>query len=262
MDDYLTECLKYNYFLGVDDIVDFVPNRKFDFSKLSKKDKNLEIKIDKESEIKDINKNEDMLKDIKSINELKDFIINKDKSKNLLELKRFSKQIVIGDGNQSAKILLIGEAPGEEEDQEGIPFCGRSGKLLEAALNCINLNRKDNFYITNSVFWRPLENRKPKKEEIEACEIYLKKIIEIINPKVIITVGSVATSSILKNEEKSISELIGKFQSINVLNILNCSLFPIYHPSYLLRNPSSKEVLWKNLLTLKKYLKEELKYDI
>jgi DNA polymerase len=175
-------------------------------------------------------------------------------------LNRFATNVVIGDGQENADILLIGEAPGEAEDESGIPFCGRSGQLLEKALASIGLSRNENIYITNTVFWRPENNRKPTKEELEFCLPLLMQIIQIINPKIIITSGSVSTELLLK-DKNAISELIGKASEVE-LNInsenkkFHC--FPIYHPSYLLRNPISKKILWENLLILKHFLRPKI----
>lgn len=198
------------------------------------------------------------LQNCKEIKDIRNILDTKEILNQNFFLNRFAKNIVIGDGNEGAKILLIGEAPGETEDEMGIPFCGRSGKLLEKALSTIKLTRKDNIYITNTVFWRPENNRKPTKEELEFCFPFLKKIIQIINPQIIITAGGVATELML-DTNKTISNLIGKFNDIEI-DIFEqkkkIKVFPIYHPSYLLRSPSSKKTLWNNLLRLAFFLQQ------
>ena len=114
----------------------------------------------------------------------------------IASLKKNAKNIVFADGNPEAKIMLIGEGPGANEDKEGIPFVGRAGILLDKMLGSINLNR-NNVYITNVVNYRPPENRKPTDEEIERYLPYLKKHIEIIKPKIIVLLGSTALNSLI-----------------------------------------------------------------
>jgi DNA polymerase len=165
-------------------------------------------------------------------------------TKPICDIQKFATKTVFGDGNSEAKILVIGEAPGQEEDLAGVPFCGRSGELLMNAFACINLERQKNFYITNNIFWRPPGNRKPTDEELLACKPILNKIIEIINPKVIICVGSVAVQNILEVDD-SISTLRQKELTSKHYPQ---KIFAIYHPSYLLRNPSKKYEMYKDLL--------------
>lgn len=184
-----------------------------------------------------------------TIQDIKDFL-NKN---HICDLKRTANKTIVGDGIENAQILLIGEAPGDTEDIEGIPFCGRSGKLLENALETVGLFRNKNLYITNTVFWRPPNNRKPNKIEIETCMPILQKIINIVNPDIIITSGSVATETFLSNKI-SLNDTIGKMHKISINNIEK-QIFPIYHPAYLLRNPIAKKILWFNLLKLKEALK-------
>ncbi len=165
----------------------------------------------------------------------------------ICELQQFATNTVFGDGNQNAKILIIGEAPGQEEDEKGIPFCGRSGQLLMNAFASIGLKREKNFYLTNNIFWRPPGNRKPTEEELSACKPFVEKIAQIIKPEVILCVGAVAAQNVL-NTQESISSLRGK--------ALQCKLgveakaFCVYHPSYLLRSPSKKYDMYKDLLTI------------
>lgn len=173
------------------------------------------------------------------------------------ELKTYATKTVFGDGNPQAKILVIGEAPGQEEDLAGVPFIGRSGELLMNAFKSINLDRQTNFYITNNIFWRPPGNRKPTDEEMEICRPYLAKILEIINPKVIICVGSVAAQNVLKTEE-TISNLRNKVFLESIPLKYSGKIFAIYHPSYLLRNPSKKYDMYKDLLFIKETITEQI----
>lgn len=199
------------------------------------------------------------VKSCKTINEIKKLLNTKEMLHESFFLNRFATNAVIGDGQENADILLIGEAPGEAEDESGVPFCGRSGQLLEKALISIGLSRDQNIYITNTVFWRPENNRKPTKEELEFCFPLLTQIIQIIKPKIIITSGSVSTELLLR-DKNAISELMGKASEVEIkINSENKNFycFPIYHPSYLLRNPISKKILWENLLRLKHFLQSQ-----
>jgi DNA polymerase len=168
-------------------------------------------------------------------------------------LKRFAQNTVIGDGSVPAKIMLIGEAPGEEEDINGIPFCGRSGRLLEAAMNKFGIFRDKNCYITNSVFWRPPANRKPETEELNACRPFLEKMIKIIKPELIIAVGTVSIQN-ATFVTKSISELRRKEFSFKFLHETqeDYKVITLYHPSYLLRSPAKKRDLYLDMLWAKR----------
>ena len=168
-------------------------------------------------------------------------------------LKRFAQNTVMGEGVQNPEFLIIGEAPGEEEDLNGIPFCGRSGRLLETALNKFGIFRTKNAYITNSVFWRPPGNRKPEKAELEACRPFLERIIKITNPKLIITVGAVPIQNAIL-EETSVSELRKKEFNFKFLHEKqeDFKVITLYHPSYLLRNPSKKRDFYLDMLFFKK----------
>ena len=115
------------------------------------------------------------------------------------ELKKNATNIVFSDGNPKAKVMIVGEGPGSNEDQEGLPFVGRAGALLDKMLESINLDRK-NVYITNVVNYRPPENRRPTEEEIAKYLPYLKKHIEIINPKILVLLGSTALNALIGNE--------------------------------------------------------------
>ena len=141
--------------------------------------------------------------------------------------------VVISDGSVSADIMLIGEAPGADEDKTGIPFVGRAGKLLNEFLIKAGLDRKKDLYIANTVKCRPPENRKPTKEEKIACEDNLKKQIDMVKPKVIILCVATAMESIIKDKKLTISKARGQVFDLNGIKLV-----PIFHPSYLLRQHS------------------------
>ncbi|MCK4453942.1 uracil-DNA glycosylase [Candidatus Parcubacteria bacterium] len=162
---------------------------------------------------------------------------------------------VIGEGNHQAKIVFIGEAPGESEDKTGRPFCGAAGKVLDELLNSAGIERTD-VYICNILKCRPPENRNPKIEEIEACTPYLLKQIEIIKPKVICTLGNFSTAFIfekygLKDKIEGISKIHGNvFEAKTLFGSLK--IIPLYHPAAATYNPNMKETLKKDFQILKK----------
>ena len=171
-----------------------------------------------------------------------------------LAIKKTATNTVFGEGNPKSKIMFIGEAPGENEDLEARPFCGLSGQLLDKMLKFIGLERSKNFYITNTLFWRPPGNRKPTPEELAICKPFVEKHIALVNPKVIVLVGATATAGVL-NSKDSISQLrkvISDYNSPVLNKTIPC--FAIYHPSYLLRSPSQKKVAWGDMIKIKKYL--------
>lgn len=150
-------------------------------------------------------------------------------------------QGVLGVGDQQADWLIIGEAPGEEEDAQGEPFVGQAGKLLDAMLVSIGLARRKNVYIANVLKSRPPGNRHPEPDEIAACRPYLLAQIELIQPKVILALGLVAAHSLLDTDE-TIGHLRGRahqFQGV--------PLVVTYHPAYLLRKPTDKALAWEDL---------------
>ena len=160
------------------------------------------------------------------------------------ELKKSATNIVFADGNPKAKIMLIGEGPGSNEDQEGLPFVGRAGALLEKMLASINLDRK-NVYITNVVNYRPPENRRPTEEEIAKYLPYLKKHIEIINPKILVLLGSTALNALIGNEVV-ISKARGKWIE-KQFGECKTSVIVTFHPAFLMRQPAQKKMAWIDL---------------
>ena len=179
------------------------------------------------------------------LQELKDSI---NKIKNC-ELKKNSTNIVFSDGNPNAKIMIIGEGPGANEDLEGIPFIGRTGELLDKMLLSINLDR-DNVYISNVVNYRPPENRNPTKEEIIRYLPYLTKHIEIINPQILILLGSTALKTIIGNDNV-ISDVRGKWIKKKI-GSCNTSVIVSFHPAFLMRQPDQKKLSWIDLKMIRK----------
>ncbi len=176
-------------------------------------------------------------------------------------LKDIASNLVFSDGNQNSEIMLIGEAPGAEEDRNGKPFVGQAGKLLDKMLGFIDLDRTKNFYITNLVFWRPPGNRTPNSQEIKTCISSTKEHINIIKPKLLIFLGNVAAKSLLKIDE-GITKLRGKehFYIDENFNI-KIPARAIFHPAYLLRNPIEKKRIWDDLLEIHNYLlKNKVKF--
>lgn len=161
-----------------------------------------------------------------------------------------ARQCVFARGNPEADLMVIGEAPGRDEDIAGKPFVGRSGQLLDKMLASIGLT-EEGFYITNVVNWRPPKNRNPSPEEIALCRPFLNRHIELMNPKVLLIVGGVSLSAmtgitgIMKNR--------GQWQSVSI-GTGDIPALPIYHPAFLLRQPALKKDAWRDLLALRERL--------
>lgn len=160
------------------------------------------------------------------------------------------KNVVFGEGNPTTGILFIGEGPGENEDLQGKPFVGRGGQLLDKFLGYINLDRSKNMYITNIVKCRPPKNRDPMPEEQETCMYWLNKQIEIIKPKMIICLGRIAASKLIKKDIK-ITREHGIFFDKNGI-LMTATL----HPAALLRNPTQKPLCFQDFLHIKSKLLE------
>jgi len=160
------------------------------------------------------------------------------------ELKQNATNLVFGDGNINAKIMIIGEGPGANEDIEGKPFVGRAGKLLDQMLAAINLDRT-NVYITNVVNYRPPSNRKPTEEEIERYFPYLTSHIQIINPKILLLLGSTALNTLIGNEEV-ISKARGKWIQKKI-GSASPWIIASFHPAFLMRQPEQKKQSWVDL---------------
>ena len=202
--------------------------------------------------------NHNLIYNNKAINRYKKdtFEISEDKAKKLenlkksisniknCELKKSATNIVFADGNPKAKIMLVGEGPGSNEDQEGLPFVGRAGALLDKMLASIDLNRK-NVYITNVVNYRPPENRRPTEGEIARYLPYLRKHIEIINPKILVLLGSTALNALIGNEIV-ISKARGQWIE-KQFGECKTSVIITFHPAFLMRQPAQKKMAWIDL---------------
>lgn len=164
------------------------------------------------------------------------------------ELKRGARNLVFSDGTPGARVMLIGEAPGRDEDREGRPFVGRAGQLLDRMLNCIGLARADNVYITNVLPWRPPNNRDPRPEEIAMMQPFLRRHVELAAPEVLVLVGNHACQTVLG--KRGITRLRGQWAQAYDRPVL-----PMLHPAYLLRNPAAKREAWADLLELNARLK-------
>ncbi len=182
----------------------------------------------------------DALKNVGDLASLKKLML----SLNNPPLQKTATQIVFGEGVLNPSVMVIGEAPGQDEDVQGRPFVGQSGKLLEKALNTIGLFREKNCYISNIVPYRPMGNRTPSNDEVSFYLPFLKKHIEYVKPQLLLLVGSVSSKALLDTNE-GITTLRGK-----ILHCMNIQTIATYHPAFLLRSPGQKAKLWKDLLTL------------
>ena len=203
--------------------------------------------------------NHNLIYNNKAINRYKkdNYEIPEDKSKSLeflkksimnlkkCDLKKNAKNIVFSDGNPKSKIMLIGEAPGANEDDEGLPFVGRAGMLLDKMLTAINLDRKK-VYISNIINYRPPENRRPTDEEIKRYLPFITKHIEIINPKILVLLGSTAMNALIGNDVV-ISKMRGKWIEKEFGNC-KTSVIITFHPAFLMRQPAQKKMSWICLL--------------
>lgn len=162
------------------------------------------------------------------------------------DLHKTRKNVVFGSGNPKASLMFIGEAPGHEEDIQALPFVGRAGQLLTKIIEAMGLARSD-VYIANILKCRPPNNRIPLPTEILACEENVKRQVELVNPKVICTLGKFASQTLLRTETP-ITALRGKFREYNGIKVM-----PTFHPAYLLRNPADKRLVWEDM---KKIMKE------
>lgn len=165
-------------------------------------------------------------------------------------LKLTANKTVFGGGNPDAKIMLIGEAPGADEDRLGIPFIGRSGHLLDKILQAVGFSR-DDVYITNVLPWRPPGNRTPTTAEVAVCLPFLKRQIEFIKPSALVLLGGSAANALFDNEEP-ISKLRGKWLDYLLSDGASLPALATFHPAYLLRNTAQKAKIWSDFLRLKK----------
>jgi uracil-DNA glycosylase len=202
--------------------------------------------------------NHNLIYNDKAINRYKkdNFEISSNKANNLerlkksilniknCSLKKSATNIVFSDGNPKSKIMLLGEAPGSNEDQEGLPFVGRAGTLLDKMLAAINLDRKD-VYISNIINYRPPDNRRPTEEEINRYLPLVKKHIEVISPKILVLLGSTAMNALIDNNAV-ISKVRGQWIE-KEFGQCKTSVIVTFHPAFLMRQPTQKKLAWIDL---------------
>lgn len=169
-------------------------------------------------------------------------------------LKVTAKNTCISRGNPESRLMLIGEAPGRDEDIQGRPFVGKAGQLLDKMLHAIGHN-EENTYITNIVYWRPPGNRTPTPQEAQLCRPFLERQIELINPDVIVFLGGAAAKNML-NTAEGIMRLRGKWKEMQ-LRDKSYKAIATLHPAYLLRTPAGKKLAWEDLLEIRKALNTE-----
>jgi DNA polymerase len=167
------------------------------------------------------------------------------------ELKRHAKQLVFADGNPQARLMFVGEAPGRDEDQEGLPFVGRSGKLLDLMLKAIGLDRTT-VYIANVIPWRPPGNRTPTPQETQICLPFIQRQIELVDPEVLVCLGSPSSQAVLGLTD-GIMKSRGRWLTYNT-GRREVRAIATLHPAYLLRQPLQKRLAWRDFLAIKKAL--------
>lgn len=168
-------------------------------------------------------------------------------------LKFTAKTMVFADGNPNAELMLVGEAPGRDEDIEGLPFVGRSGRLLDRMLAAIGLDRTS-AYIANVIPWRPPGNRTPTPHETEICRPFIERQIELVNPKVLVNLGGPSAKTLL-NTSEGILRLRGNWRVHTTASGIAIPAMPTLHPAYLLRTPAHKKLAWRDFLEVKAKLR-------
>ena len=164
-------------------------------------------------------------------------------------LKATATQLVFARGNPQGDVMVVGEAPGRDEDREGVPFVGPAGHLLDKMLSAIGLD-DTRALITNVVYWRPPGNRKPTDAEIEACRPFAERHIELVKPKALVFAGGIAAQSLLRSKD-GIMTLRGRWHDYTLSDGTVIPALPMYHPAFLLRRPQEKAKSWQDLLSMK-----------
>lgn len=246
--------LRFHMNLGIDCFMHEQPKVRYEKEHTRKEQVNIKLNTELERQVKHENaRNTQTMHDvvrhtvanITILDNLREVVENFDG----LEIKKSANKVVFGDGNPKSDIMLIGEAPGAEEDRQGIPFCGQSGKLLTNILAAINLDR-DSYYVTNTIFWRPPANRRPTPNEIHVCRPFVEKHIALVKPKVIVLVGSTAVESLLQLQSP-MGDLRKKvFSYRNQYLDTEIKTFVIFHPSYLLRQAKQKKLMYYDILKI------------
>jgi uracil-DNA glycosylase family 4 len=192
----------------------------------------------------------ELARQAKSLDELREIMAGFDGC----NLKFTAKNLVFADGNPQAPLMLVGEAPGRDEDLEGLPFVGKSGQLLDRILAAIGRDRTS-VYIANTIPWRPPGNRDPSPMETEICRPFIERQIELAAPKVMITLGNPSTKLLL-GTNTGITRLRGSWRTHTTRSGTAIPTMPTLHPAYLLRNPAHKKLAWRDFLEVKAKLKE------
>ncbi len=201
-------------------------------------------------DIQDIDQNNNSIKSLpNNLNDLENIV----QSCYLCQLSKTRKNVVFGEGDTNADIMFVGEGPGAHEDMTGKPFVGRAGELLTKIIENVLSIKREQVYIANIVKCRPPNNRVPTSQEVESCIPYLLKQINLIKPKIIITLGATAYNN-LTNDKTPISKIRGE-----VLPFGDAKLIPTFHPSFLLRNPSAKKYVFADMKKVKKINDESLR---
>lgn len=238
--------------MGVDEAIVNAPVNRYalnDVSKISKKIKHTKVINPIFGEIDPIKVATEAASKVDNVEDLRKAI----DAFEHCELKLGARNLVFSDGHPTASVMIIGEAPGREEDKLGKPFVGRAGQLLDRMLAAIDLDRKSEMpknavYITNVLPWRPPLNREPKANEIAMLWPFVEKHISLIAPKIVLPMGNIACQALLG--ERGITRLRGKMQHKYQVDIL-----PMYHPAYLLRTPVAKQTAWQDLLQLRAWMR-------
>ena len=185
----------------------------------------------------------DLAREAKTLDELRAILADFDGC----NLRLTAKQLVFADGNPDADLMLVGEGPGGEEDRTGLPFVGRSGKLLDRMLAAIGIERATGAYIANVVPWRPPGNRAPTPLETEICRPFIERQIELVNPKVLVTLGG-PSAKVLLHANEGVLRLRGNWKVHRTASGTEIPAMPTLHPAYLLRNPAHKKLAWRDFL--------------
>jgi DNA polymerase len=191
-----------------------------------------------------------LAREAKTLDELREIMAGFDGC----NLKFTAKNLVFADGNPEAPLMLVGEAPGRDEDIEGLPFVGRSGRLLDRILTAIGRDRTS-AYIANVIPWRPPGNRDPSPLETEICRPFIERQIELAAPKVLVTLGNPSTKLLLKTQT-GIMRMRGTWSTYATASGREIPALPTLHPAYLLRNPAHKKLAWRDFLEVKARLAE------
>ncbi len=169
-------------------------------------------------------------------------------------LKKGARHTVVADGTAGAPLLIMGEAPGRDEDREGKPFVGRAGLLLDKMLAAIDHDRQKNAYISNVIYWRPPGNRTPSAEEMMICQPFADRLIDLAKPKIVMIAGAAPLKALLN--KTGIMKTRGKWQTLTTETGFFVPVMPTFHPAYLLRNPKAKRLVWQDLQALSAKLRE------